>query len=77
MNMHKISPESDSSISSALMAHFTITDFQPKLLIECHQTSAYNQSAIRRIEPELDHEELHLNRLTSQTNDWVIAIMMI
>lgn len=59
--------DSDSSVSSTLMAHLAITDFQRKLLIECYKTSEYSQSAIRRLEQELDHEELHLNRLTNQT----------
>jgi monovalent cation/hydrogen antiporter len=66
IDMQQGSSESD---SSTLMAHLTITDFQRKLLIDCHKTSAYSQSAIRRVEQELDHEELHLNRLTNHTND--------
>jgi CPA1 family monovalent cation:H+ antiporter len=39
-----------------------IHDFQRQLLINFHKTGTFNQSTIRRLEQELDYEELQLNR---------------
>lgn len=39
-----------------------IHEFQRQLLINFHKTGTFNQSTIRRLEQELDYEELQLNR---------------
>lgn len=39
-----------------------VHEFQRQLLINFHKTGTFNQSTIRRLEQELDYEELQLNR---------------
>ena len=52
-------PEESSSIA---IARQEIHQFQRQLLINFHKTGTFNQSTIRRLEQELDYEELQLNR---------------
>lgn len=42
-------------------AKIEINNFQRQLLISFHKTGTFNQSTIRRLEQELDYEELQLN----------------
>lgn len=42
-------------------AKIEINNFQRQLLINFHKTGTFNQSTIRRLEQELDYEELQLN----------------
>lgn len=49
-------------------AKIEINNFQRQLLINFHKTGTFNQSIIRRLEQELDYEELQLNaRLKKQS----------
>ena len=43
-----------------------IHEFQRQLLINFHKTGTFNQSTIRRLEQELDYEELQLNRASKK-----------
>jgi CPA1 family monovalent cation:H+ antiporter len=47
---------------SLLDAKKEIHQFQRQLLINFHKSGTFNQSTIRRLERELDYEELQLNR---------------
>lgn len=52
------------TISSFFTAQAEIHKFQRSLLISFHKEGLYDQSTIRRLEHELDHEELLLSRQT-------------
>ena len=43
-----------------------INDFQRQLLIDFHKSGTFNQSTIRRLEQELDYEELQLNTTSNK-----------
>ncbi|MGC1242872.1 MAG: Na+/H+ antiporter [Chryseosolibacter sp.] len=53
---------------SLLGAKKEIHQFQRQLLIDFHKSGTFHQSTIRRLEQELDYEELQLNR-TVKKND--------
>jgi CPA1 family monovalent cation:H+ antiporter len=57
-------PASESS--SLISAKREIHQFQRQLLINFHKTGSFDQSAIRRLEQELDYEELQLNRMVTK-----------
>jgi CPA1 family monovalent cation:H+ antiporter len=48
--------------SSLITAKKEIQQFQRQLLINFHKSGTFHQSTIRRLEQELDYEELQLNR---------------
>jgi CPA1 family monovalent cation:H+ antiporter len=52
--------------SSLVDAKKEIHQFQRQLLINFHKGGTFNQSIIRRLEQELDYEELQLNRTTKK-----------
>jgi CPA1 family monovalent cation:H+ antiporter len=52
--------------SSLIDAKKEIHQFQRQLLINFHKGGTFNQSTIRRLEQELDYEELQLNRSTKK-----------
>ncbi|HEX8038006.1 MAG TPA: Na+/H+ antiporter [Chryseosolibacter sp.] len=57
-------PVSDGS--SLISAKKEIHQFQRQLLINFHKTGTFDQSTIRRLEQELDYEELQLNRMITR-----------
>ena len=52
-----------------LNAKMEIHEFQRQLLINFHKTGTFNQSIIRRLEQELDYEELQLNRTAKKKRE--------
>lgn len=48
--------------ASLISAQNEIHQFQRQLLINFHKSGTFNQSTIRRLEEELDHQELQLSR---------------
>ena len=52
--------------SSLINAKKEIHQFQRQLLINFHKTGTFNQSTIRRLEQELDYDELQMNRTASK-----------
>jgi len=50
------------AMSDYLKAQLEIHRFERNLLIQYHKDGAFNQSTIRRLEQELDHEEVRFNR---------------
>jgi CPA1 family monovalent cation:H+ antiporter len=52
--------------SSLVDAKKEIHQFQRQLLINFHKGGTFNQSTIRRLEQELDYEEVQLNRTTKK-----------
>lgn len=46
-----------------------VHEFQRQLLINFHKTGTFNQSTIRRLEQELDYEELQLNRASKKKSE--------
>ncbi|HET7179350.1 MAG TPA: Na+/H+ antiporter [Chryseosolibacter sp.] len=52
--------------SSLISAKKEIHQFQRQLLINFHKTGTFDQSTIRRLEQELDYEELQLNRMITR-----------
>ena len=46
-----------------------INEFQRQLLISFHKTGTFNQSTIRRLEQELDYEELQLSRTSKKKGE--------
>ncbi len=57
-------PPSDKQ--SLMNAKKEVQEFQRQLLINFHKTGTFNQSIIRRLELELDYEELQLNRMSKK-----------
>ena len=51
---------------SLINAKKEIHQFQRQLLINFHKSGTFNQSTIRRLEQELDYEEIQLNRMTGK-----------
>jgi CPA1 family monovalent cation:H+ antiporter len=61
------SPEKPlSDVSPLLSAQKEINKFQRQLLLSFHKEGAFDQASIRRLEQELDHEELQLGRLAKK-----------
>jgi CPA1 family monovalent cation:H+ antiporter len=52
--------------SSLMEAKLEVHKFQRQLLINFHKGGTFNQSVIRRLEQELDYEEMQLTRLTKK-----------
>jgi len=52
-----------------IRARKEVYEFQRRLLINFHKTGAFNQSTIRRLERELDVEELQVNGSTKMNGD--------
>lgn len=52
--------------SALIMARKEIHQFQRQLLINFHKTGTFDQQTIRRLEQELDYEEVQLNRVRSK-----------
>jgi len=50
------------AMSDYLKAQFEIHQFERNLLIRYHKEGTFNQSTLRRLEQELDHEELRFNQ---------------
>lgn len=57
-------PESENS--TVITAKREIYQFQRQLLIDFHKAGTFHQSTIRRLEQELDYEELQFNRTASK-----------
>jgi monovalent cation/hydrogen antiporter len=57
-----INVHTQSESSSLIIAKKEIQQFQRQLLINFHKSGTFHQSTIRRLEQELDYEELQLNR---------------
>jgi CPA1 family monovalent cation:H+ antiporter len=55
-----------SDVSPLLSAQKEINKFQRQLLLNFHKEGAFTQASIRRLEQELDHEELQLGRLAKK-----------
>jgi CPA1 family monovalent cation:H+ antiporter len=49
-------------MSDYLKAQLEIHRFERNLLIQYHKDGSFNQATIRRLEQELDHEEVRFNR---------------
>jgi Na+/H+ antiporter len=60
-------PEGDSSTIAS--AKQEIYQFQRQLLINFHKSGTFHQTTIRRLEQELDYEELQLNRAGDKSKD--------
>ena len=54
---------------SLMNAKKEINEFQRQLLISFHKTGTFNQSTIRRLEQELDYEELQLSRTSKKKGE--------
>jgi CPA1 family monovalent cation:H+ antiporter len=54
---------------SLVNAKREINEFQRQLLINFHKTGTFNQSTIRRLEQELDYEELHLSKTSKKEKE--------
>jgi hypothetical protein len=63
-----LDPDKNQDYDQSAMLHITteIHQFQRELLINFHKEGLYDQSIIRQLEIELDHEELQLNRIVSR-----------
>jgi CPA1 family monovalent cation:H+ antiporter len=55
-----------SDVSPLLSAQKEINKFQRQLLLNFHKEGAFSQASLRRLEQELDHEELQLGRLAKR-----------
>ena len=55
-------------LNPQLAAQQEIHKFQRKILIGFHKEGTFNQSAIRRLEQELDHAELFTSKLVKKKN---------
>jgi monovalent cation/hydrogen antiporter len=51
------------AVAPALIASQAVLKFQRQLLLEFHKEGTFSQSAIRRLEQELDHADLLINRM--------------
>jgi Na+/H+ antiporter len=60
-------PEGDNSTIAS--AKQEIYQFQRQLLINFHKTGTFHQTTIRRLEQELDYEELQFNRATAKNKE--------
>lgn len=59
----------DSANSTITTAKQEIYHFQRELLINFHKTGTFHQTTIRRLEQELDYEELQLNRTQGKNKE--------
>jgi monovalent cation/hydrogen antiporter len=62
-----VKPHEAATVNPAITASQAVHQFQRQLLLDFHKEGTFAQSAIRRLEQELDHADLLINRTIKKT----------